>query len=184
MTDPLFVADIATLKSALRLSGVPTDGDAHVMVQSALMQVRAGFYSRLGLAKVAALVAITPSANPTSTDPILRGIAQECETIWVRCLLLDRLATFYMDSSGAYQELLNQEGISRSMTPGAIAEQRKRCMTQIEEWLAILNGDVELGDGPDVQVYTQGDQTPRVFPNGTLSQNNRRLFGDPTREID
>lgn len=183
MADPVFVSSLAVMKQSLRLSGVPTGSDADVMVQSALMQVRAGFYSRLGLARVAALVAISSVANPTTNDGILRGIAEETEVMWTRCLLLDRLPLQFMDSSGAEQEILNQEGTTRSMSAEVLREQKLACKAQIEEWLDILSGDVELGDVGSGRVHTQGDQTPRMFPNGTLGGANKRLFGDPTREI-
>lgn len=184
MTNPLFVTDIATLKAQLRLSGVPTDQDAHVMVQSALMQVRAGFYTRLGISRVAELVAISPNANPTTEDGILRGIAEQLEVMWVRCKLLDRMPTVFMDSSGAYQEIMNQEGIARSLPLSHIEAQKNRCAAQVEEWLAILDGTVELGEAGEPNIATQGDQTPRVWPQGTLGGQNQRLFGDPTRSIE
>lgn len=183
MTNPLFVADIATLKAQLRLSGVPSDQDAHAMVESALMQVRAGFYTRLGVTRVAELVAISPAANPTIENGILRGLAEQTEVMWTRCKLLDRMPTVFMDSSGAYQELLNQEGIARSLPLSHIEAQKARCAAQVEEALAILDGTVALGEAGEPNVATQGDQEPRVFPQGTLLGRNRRIFGDPTREV-
>ena len=182
MTNPLFVTDLATLKAQLRLSGVPSDQDAHVMVQSALMQVRAGFYARLGVTRVAELVALTPSADPTTENGILRGIAEQTEVMWTRCKLLDRMPTVFMDSSGAYQELLNQEGIARSLPLSHIEAQKARCSAQVEEWLAILDGSIVLGEG-NVQIATQADQEPRVFPQGSLVGRNRRLYGNPKREV-
>ncbi len=184
MTDPLFVSSIAVLKQQLRLSGVPTNVDAHVMIQSALMQVRVGFYSRLGVDRVNELVALSTAANPTDEDGVLRGLAEQLEVMWTRCKLLDRFPTVFMDSSGAYQELLNQEGIARSLPLSHIQAQKEACDAQIEEWLAILSGEIALGESGEVNIHTQSDQTPRVFPQGTLGGGNLRLYGNPTRPID
>lgn len=183
MTNPLFVSSIEVLKAQLRLSGVPSDQDAHAMVQSALMQVRAGFYSRLGVARVTELVAISPAANPTTEDGILRGLAEQTEVMWTRCKLLDRMPTVFMDSSGAYQELLNQEGIARSLPLSHIEAQKARCAAQVEEALAILDGTVALGEAGEPNIATQADQEPRAYPQGTLLGQNRRLYGNPTRDI-
>ena len=182
-TNPVFLADLETLKSQLRLSGVVEGSDAHSMVEAALLQVRTGFYARLGATRVAALVALTPSESPTTNDGVLRSIAGLAEALWVRCILLDKLPVVFMDNSGGDQEFLNQEGAFRSITPERLDRERQRCQVQLEEWLALLAGDVEVGGAPDVQIHTQAVQTPRVYPLGTLLGGNLRLFGDPTREI-
>lgn len=184
MAHPLFVATLTSLKQQLRLSGVPSDSDAAKMIESATHQVRVGFYARLGPARVAELVAIPTGEHPTDEDGILRMLAEQCEVMWVRCKLLDRMPTVFMDSSGAYQEIMNQEGIARSLPLSHIEAQKNRCAAQVEEWLAILDGTVELGEAGEPNIATQGDQTPRVWPQGTLGGQNQRLFGDPTRSIE
>lgn len=183
MAVPLFIADLDTLKAELRLSGVADTTDAHAIVEAAVREVRAGFYLRLGVARVATLVAITPAASPDDADEVLRSIAELCEALWVRCLLLDRLPTQFMDGGSGAQEFLNQEGIFRSLSAEQREQQRVRCQTQVEEYLDILAGDVAIGDGPPVQIHTQADQTPRAYPGGSLIEDNARLWGNPTREI-
>lgn len=183
MAHPLFVATLVSLKQQLRLSGVPSDADAAKMIESAVHQVRVGFYARLGPARVAELVAIPTEEHPVGEDGILRMLAEQCEVMWVRCKLLDRMPTVFMDSSGAYQEILNQEGIARSLPLSHIEAQKQRCAAQVEEWLAILDGSVALGEAGEPNIATQADQEPRVFPQGTPLGRNRRLFGDPTREV-
>lgn len=183
MADPLFIADMATLKAELRLTGVDSTTDAHAIVDAAVREVRAGFYLRLGVARVATLVALASAAEPDDADEVLRSIAELCESIWVRAILVDRLPTQFMDGGSGAQEFLNQEGIFRSMPQSQREAQRQRLMNQVEEYLDILAGDVAIGDGPPVQIHTQSDQTPRVYPAGSLIEDNARLFGDPTREI-
>lgn len=183
-TAPLFVADLDTLKADLRLSGVPSGVDADAIIQSACRQVRTQFYSVLGLARVQAILLWTSSDNPTTENEILRSIAEECETLMVRVVLMDRLPNLFMDNSGGGLEFLNQEGAFRSTPRGDLEGQRKRAQTQILEWMALLSGDVALGEGADVQIATQAGQTPRIFPGGDLVGGNERLWGDPTRPIE
>ncbi len=178
-TNPVFNSDLATVKARLRLSGVPETADAQAMLEAALLQVRTGFYSRLGADRMAALLAIVPVEAPSTPDEILRAIGELCEIQWTRCILLDRLPVTFMDNAGGDLEFINQEGTFRSISTDRLAAERQRCTIQVEEWLSQLAG----AESPVVQIHTQSDQTPRLFPFGTLVGGNRRLFGDPTREI-
>lgn len=183
-TAPLFVADLATLKAELRLSGVPSGADSDAIVQGACRIARARFYSVLGLARVGAILLWSHSDSPTTENEILRSIAEECEVAMVRCVLMDRLPNLFMDNSGGGLEFLNQEGAFRSTPRGDLDGQRQRCQVQIEEWLALLAGDVALGEGADVQIATQDRQSPSGYPGGSIVGDNERLWGDPTREIE
>lgn len=182
-TNPVFNADLAAVKAALRLSGTVEGTDAHSMLEQALLTVRTGFYSRLGTARMAALLAISPVEMPTTNDQVLRRIADHCEIEWVRMHLLDRLPVTFMDNSGGDLEFINQEGTFRSIGPDRLDRLRGRLATQVEEWLALLSGDVEIGNAPNVQVHTQSDQEPRVYPMGSLLGDNLRLWGNPTRDL-
>ncbi len=182
-TNPVFNADMAAVKAQLRLSGVAEGSDASIMLEAALLQVRAGFYSRLGVDRMAVLTAIAPVQSPTTSDQILRRIGDLCEVLWVRMILLDKLPVVFMDNAGGDLEFINQEGTFRSITPERLEREHDRMQLQIEEWLALLAGDTAIGDAPDVQVHTQADQDPRMYPFGSLLGDNPRLWGDPTREI-
>lgn len=183
MADPLFAQDVAAVKAALRLSGVAPDSDAHAMIEDSLSHVRAGFYQRLGGPRVATIKALPIVDNPTTDNEVLRSISVLCEVKWTQMVLLDKLPIIFMDASGGDQEFINQEGTFRSILPARLEAARARAEEQVEEWLAILAGDVAIGDGADVRLHTQSDQTPRVFPSGTLVGENDRLYGDPTRAI-
>jgi hypothetical protein len=182
-TNPVFNVDLAAVKGQLRLSGVVEGSDAHAMLEAAVLQVRTGFYSRLGNSRMTFLIGLVPVQSPTSDDEILRRIADLCETLWIRMILLDKLPAVFMDNSGGDLEFINQEGTFRSITPERLDRERERMALQIEEWLALLAGDVAIGDAPLVQVHTQADQEPRMFPFGSLVGQNPRLWGNPTRDI-
>lgn len=180
---PLFVSNLESLQKQLRLSGIVEGTDAFAMLEAALLQARAGFYTRLGDARVAALVAITPVSAPATKNQILRSVAEMCEALWVRCILLDRLPVLFMDAAGGDQEFINQEGTFRSISPERLNQERSRNLEQIEEWLALLAGDLDLGDAPAVQITQQTGQLPRIYPFGSLLGENKRIFGDPTRDL-
>lgn len=177
---PLFVASANSLKAELRLSGVVAGTDAQQILEAAMLQARAGLYSRLGVTRIDYLQTLPVVDAPSTADQVLRSIASMCEALWVRCILLDKLPVVFMDNSGGDIEFLNQEGTFRSITLERLNAERQRCQMQIEEWLALLAGEVDIGNAPSVQIHTQSDQSPRVFPNGTLVGRNGRLWGDPT----
>ena len=182
-TNPVFNVDLAAVQAQLRLSGVSEGTDAFFMLEAAVLQVRAGFYARLGTSRMAFLIALPVVQAPTTNDQILRRIGDLCEVLWVRRVLLDKLPVVFMDNAGGDLEFINQEGTFRSITPERLNQERQSVDLQIEEWLALLAGDVTIGDAPDVQIHTQADQEPRMFPLGSLIGANQRLWGDPTREV-
>ncbi len=182
MADPLFNVNLAAVKARLRLTGVPSGVDADAMIQSALRTVRVNIYSRLGVSTVDGIVALASIENPTTADAITRGIAEQLEVLWTRVVLLDQLPTLFMDSGAGSQEFMNQEGLNRSMRSDLLENQLKRFLAQIEEWLGLLAGEVELGDNSS-NVLTNAPQLPTVYPLGSLIGQNQRLWGNPKRPI-
>lgn len=183
MADPVFIASLDILKAQLRLSGIDVTSNAQAILEATVGRVRTEFYARLGVSRMVTLIALPSVSAPTTSEQVLRMIAEQCEALWVRCLLLDVLPVTFMDASGGDLEFINQEGTFRSIPDSRLAGIRERCQIQIEEWLALLSGEVDIGNAPGVQIHTQEDQAPRMFPNGSLLGRNARLWGDPTREI-
>lgn len=130
------------------------------------MTVRIGFNTRLGHARVAELVALTYDADPTGNDEIMRAIANRCEILWARVMLMDTLPAVFMDAGAALQSY-NDEGAFRSIDVEVRERDRARSLVQIEEWLAILAGDIEIGNGPLVQIWTSESPCPRPEPGDT-----------------
>ncbi len=104
---PLFVADLDTLMAKLRLSAAKKD-DVPAAVQEALQQVRIGFYSDLGEARVNYLRSIPFNENGITKTDMLRATANSCEVKWVHCLLLDLLPVMFADSSSTQRDEWNQ----------------------------------------------------------------------------
>lgn len=123
MTNTLFVANIATLKKELRLTGVSdTASDAHAAIEQAVLRARIEMNTRLGASLVAELLAITYSANPSTDNEYRRALANMIEIELVRARLLDILPVIFKDSAGSAQEDWNESGVFRV----ASAEESRR----------------------------------------------------------
>ncbi len=109
---PLFLKDLDTLQSRLRLSAVD-DGDAVAVIDSTVEEVRVGFYSALGAARVAEIVALPEIAEPTTDDGITKLRAVNIELLWVRVTLMRRLPMLFVQGSGQTRKAWNEEGITR-----------------------------------------------------------------------
>lgn len=158
---PLFVASMSVLQQRLRLSSIDSGADAQDILEDAVAQVRVGFYMRLGTTRTAQLVALSSSDNPTTNDAILRKIAEVAEVTWVRVILMDRLPMLWMDQSGGQNEVYNQEGAFRSMDPVGLRQTLVRMREQLDDWMAFLAGEVELGDDtPNVWTSSKPDPLP------------------------
>lgn len=160
MSNPLFLTDLDAMKQELRLSGVPAIGeDANVILENALLEVRTGFYRRLGITRVGQLVAFTANDTaPTTESEILRSIARTVEVKWTFVVLMDRLPTLWMDDSGGAWMQFNEQGTFRKMSLADRADARKRMLTDIEQSMVILAGDQTLGEESGVNVGTYGNE--------------------------
>lgn len=158
---PLFNDDLAAVLTALRLSALREDSDAVVIVEQALRAARVRFYQVLGPSTVQTIVETDYDDAPTTAAEMKRFVGHLCEIELVRLQLMDRMPMIFMDASGSAREAFNSEGAFRSMDPAILAQARQRIEAQIENWLAVMNGDIELGDDEQVQAYTQEDVCPK-----------------------
>lgn len=180
MTNPLFVADLPTLKSLLRMTEVPSDStDALAILDEGILQARLQFYRRLGTTRVGQLLAITYDANPTTEDEVLRALANTVEVKLVLCHLLRRLPNTWMDASGDIHKRWNEEAPVRELSPTQILDRLAACQNEIEEDMQILAGEEQVGDEELIQTFdgTPDCPTPRV--GRTLLGGSRRVTEDP-----
>lgn len=178
----LFLTDMETLKGRLRLEGVEIGDAAQPIIEGSTRTIRARFYARLGVARVAAILAMTSAENPTTADEVVRALAEEIESRWVWCDLARRMPLKFFDNSGDDLEQFNTEAAFRSIDPDRLQAEIDRCEAEIEAWLPLLDGSVEVGAAQLAKVHTQGEMPGgRPFPLGTLLGGNRNLYGDPGR---
>jgi hypothetical protein len=168
MSTPLFSPSMVQLQSDLRLTGVPTLGeDANSIIANAVLEVRTGFYRRLGLTRVGQLVAITANDTaPTTNDQVLRAIARTVEVKWMFVVLMDRLPMLWMDDSGGAWQQFNEQGTFRKMSNKDRSEMRDRLLAEIEQAMVILSGEQTLGEETGINVGTYGNE---ICPRPTLT---------------
>lgn len=165
MNTPLFVADVEELQKRLRLTGVTFEKDTYAMLEEAILTVRAGFYRRLGPARVAQLVALPYVEDPTDEDGTLRAIANTTEVTWVRLHLVRRMPTLFADSSNEKFQEWNDNPYLRGLVP---QREIDRMSSEIEQNLEMLTGDESLGEESSVQATTFGPETDPPLPFDTL----------------
>lgn len=158
---PLFLEDMAAVQTALRLTDLREGSDAVSILEQGVRAARVRFYQRLGPSTVAAILETVYTEAPEDADEMKRMIGNLCEVELVRLHLLDRMPVIFMDASGSAREAFNNEGAFRSMDPDTLAQIRVRIEAQIENWLAVLAGEIELGEGEQVQAYTQQAPCPK-----------------------
>lgn len=164
---PLFFADMATLKSNLRLSNIPTGKDALTIIDQAVQEVRVGFYEKLGAATITTLLATVHVDNPTTTAEVSRARANATEVAWVKLLLICRLPIMFVDGSAHVRESWNDEGLTRRALDSELRKIKALLNQQVEDGLAILGADEdEAGLSISVIEPTEGRYYPRssVFP--------------------
>lgn len=144
MIAPLFIPDMDTLKSRLRLSAVDT-GDSAAVVNATVEEVRIQLYEELGEPLVSDLVGLPRVENPTTEDGLKRLRAENIELLWVRMLLMQRLPTFYAQSFGQTRKSWNEEGITREARGSEYKRDLTNLINEIRDALAHLTGD-ETGE--------------------------------------
>lgn len=168
MVAPLFVADNATLLARLRLSGLAAGTDGMQVVDQAIRDVRASFYRRLTSNRITKLLGYTQTDAPTTTNEVLRTVADSTEVKWVRYELLRTLPALWMDGSGGNAEVWQNEGAFRQMSPSAIASERKKLKTDIEQALDLLAGRTSVGSETSIRVSSIAADGTRPYPGHSI----------------
>jgi hypothetical protein len=170
MASPLFVADEATLKAALRLSAVPASAlDTEAIIDEAILRARLRFYRDLGVVRTNVLVALPYTETPTTEDGVIRALANTVEVKMVKCQLLRDLPNTFMDASGDVNSRWNEEAPTRERGSFELNDELARCEQEIVADLVDLAApntldcdEVRVIDGtPDCQTSFPAN-TPRV----------------------
>lgn len=167
MAAPLFVADEATLKSALRLSAVPASAlDTEAVIDEAILRARLRFYRDLGSARTNELVALTYTDQPTTDEEVLRALANTVEVKMVKCQLLRDLPNTFMDASGDVNARWNEEAPTRERGSFELGDELARCENEIVAALVDL-ADPNAVDCDEVQVIDGTPDRQTSFPPNT-----------------
>lgn len=175
--NPVFVADLATLKTRLRLSGVPLAAtDTLGIIDDAVLRARMRFYRRLGAKRVADIVSLTYQEDPTTDDQILRALANSVEVNIVRFELMQTLPTTFMDASGDANKKWNEEALFRERGPTERQKELTRLENQIEEDMQMLALEEELAAESGIQTYDGSNTIDPPSPGDSIRLLKRKHF--------
>lgn len=151
-TSPLFVADVATLKSKIRLSGVPSTSDADDIINEAVLTVRAGFYRELGSTQIAAIQGITFVEDPASDDEVKRAVANVTEVKWVKAELMRAMPLMFMDGNAQQDQIFQDEALFRDASQRQLDQERIRLENEVEQAMELLRGDASIGSEGSIRI--------------------------------
>lgn len=149
--DPLYNTK-AGLLNRIRMATV-SDPQVLSVVNMAITEVRLAFYNALGSSRALEIAAYTASDTPTTTEQILKGIAQVAEALWVTALLVDQLPYMVLDNSSNVRDEFNDEPLTRDSR--AIAKYKDNLMSRINKMLGKLENPENAYAG-DFQVFSCG----------------------------
>lgn len=175
MTDPLFVADLDTLKLKVRMKGVPASNmEALAILDECILNARISFYRRLGTTRVAALVALPFNENPTTEDEILRALANTVEVRLIICCLVQSLPHAFLDAAGNLCSRWNEEAPLRETPTATRDDYLEHCINQIEEDMQLLAGSEDIGDEDGIQTFDGSPDCPAPHVGTSLNPHHRR----------
>ena len=161
---PLFTT-LGVLKAKLRMTNLPATGDVNAILDQAVSDTRLDFYRRLGVSRVAILVALSSTSTPTTEDEVLRSLAESVEAKSVRFNLMCVLPYAWKDQSGNINSQWNEEAPFRDMSGEEVRTEKARLAEQIEESFQVLAAEDVIGDESDMRVF---DGTPTTGPPAPL----------------
>lgn len=148
---PLFISDLTTVKSRLRLTGVANGTDASTFIDGAIVKMRVRFFEALGAARVAEIVGYPTGDNPTDENGILRLRAEETEHSGIRLYLLRTMPTMFLDSGSLARQVWNDEGLTREARQSDLENEIARLEQEVYDGLS------EIGTGIVDENGTEGN---------------------------
>lgn len=146
MANPLFVTDLATLKSRLRLSGLSTDGDGASILDAAIQEVRVGFIREIGIDSVNRVVAYNQTETPTTNEEAIRLLAEILEVKWSRLILMRTMTTMTLDGAGGALNDYHHEAPFRETSPYDREVEISRLQKEIHDGLDLLSQAESIPD--------------------------------------
>jgi len=159
--EPLFIADMTTLRARLRLSEA-NNQDAQDLIDQAVEDVRVLIFDEgqgLGVTRVTQILAIAYVENATTANDLTRTRANNLELMWVKLHLLRSMPTLFIDGSGVTLEAWNDEPLTRR-SDRAISEEISRLQDAIDKALAALGLGDEDDQGDIDTIVIEPDVTP------------------------
>ncbi len=174
---PLFIADMAALEAAMRLTGVPTVSDAKTIIDEGVLQARMSFVKALTQTRVNTLKGYAYTDDPSTDEENLRMIANLTESMLVRLHLMRTLPVLFMDSAEKDEQAWNEEGLFRNKSPFDLEHEKNALKADIRDNLALLIGEDEMGQLSDLKITTMEPEVTPPRPGDSVWGRRSSVFG-------
>ena len=123
------------------MTGLPTGKDGEAIFFAAIIEARTGFLRRLGIDRVAEIVAYSSTETPTTNNEAVRLIAEVAEIKWVRMVLMRTTTTVTLDGAGGSYSDYHHEAPFRETGPFERNIELKKLQEEINEAIDVLSED-------------------------------------------
>jgi len=164
--EPLFNADKESLLKRVRIK-TKTDEQTDALVDQVITEVRVAFYTRLGSARVGAIVGFSLVDNPTSENELVRANAANIEALWVTYLLTNRLPYIFMDNTGSVNDNFSDEPLTRDSS--SVQDFRRELKELIDDGLGQLEEPVNTSAG-DPKTSMIGAEEPYLISDNFIGK--------------
>lgn len=165
---PVFVADLDTLKAALRLSGIPDGQDTDAILQAAIRETRVDFYRRLLHTRIAEIKAWSVVDDPDTEQEYLRLLAIDTEIKMVKLKLSYTLPMLFMDGSANAAMHWNQDPTFEIVSSRKLDKLRYQLTNEIENNMELLSGSESAGNETTIEVSVIEPDPPAPRVGSTL----------------
>lgn len=145
---PLFSTREDLLKK-IRLN-TAVDDQTLAVIDSALMEVRLGFFATLTAERCMQIVAYNTSESPLTTEEITKATASLAEVLWVTAKLVEQLPVLFLQDT--IRSEFNDEPLTRDAL--GLSKYKNSLMSRVESLMGRLKSPAEVsGNG---QVFSCG----------------------------
>ena len=162
---PLFIPDIDTLKSRVRLTGA-TNLDTSAAIDSALHSARYLFFDNLGSTRISEILGFPRNDNPSTANELIRSKAESAEAVHVRMTLMRTIPTFFLDASNQASQRWNEEALFRS-SGNQLDSEIERLGVEFLELLTALKGE-SSEEASGINVGTIGPAETPPLPGASI----------------
>lgn len=157
-SEPIFGALLDT-EQKQRIAGLADDHVVKQQLDIVIDDTRGEFWTRLGRARLDAIVAFAAADPPTTDDGYMRLLAATTEQKMIREGLLGWIPFAAKEGSGGrIHQQWNDVSAFRGMTAARARDERSRLSKEINRAFAYLSGEVLPGNSASVRATTIGSE--------------------------
>lgn len=146
---PLFSNNAEEIAHLLRMDKLPAGGSGQRIFENAVTQARSSLWRLLGTSIIDEMVAITYTADPSSTDEYRRLEARQLEIDVIRYHLAGMIPMSWKGGRAEFERSWNTDGNFQFMTPEQVDGFRAGLWAMISERAGVVKGELTAGTAAD-----------------------------------